>query len=71
MFSRDVAVPANLSGQLSRVLGIVGGQVTIAAPGDYELQILVDGQSMDDAPTWILKFRHVWKKANPDEGAAS
>lgn len=62
VFSREVAVPGNLSGRLNRILGIVGGQLTIAAPGDYELQLLLDGQPLDDAPTWSLKFRDVSKK---------
>jgi hypothetical protein len=28
----------------------------IDAPGDYEVQILVDGRAVDDAPTWKLRF---------------
>jgi hypothetical protein len=36
--------------------GFLEAHVTIDAPGDYEVQALVDGQAVDDAPTWRLQF---------------
>lgn len=35
--------------------GFMEGFVKIDAPGEYEVQALVDGQPTDDAPTWRLR----------------
>ena len=37
--------------------GFLDGHVKIAAPGEYEIQALVEGQAVDDAPTWRLTVR--------------
>jgi hypothetical protein len=36
--------------------GFLESTITVDAPGEYELQVLVDGQAVDDAPTWRLRF---------------
>lgn len=36
--------------------GFLEGHVKIDAPGDWEVQALVEGQAVDDAPTWRLRF---------------
>jgi hypothetical protein len=36
--------------------GFLEAHVSIDGPGDYEVQALVEGQSVDDAPTWRIRF---------------
>lgn len=58
-------------GKVARHAGLLAGLVGIAAPGDYELQLVLDGQPMDDAPTWTLRFREVGKKPKATGGPPS
>lgn len=51
--------PNPTPGKVSRTIVMIGGQAAIPAPGDYEVQLLLDGQPMDDTPTWTLRFRDV------------
>ena len=37
-------------------LGGSDGLLTVDAPGEYEVLLLVNGQPLDDAPTWTLRF---------------
>lgn len=66
----ETQAPANPApGKHTRHGGLLSGLVSITAPGDYELQLVLDGQPMDDAPTWTLRFRDVSKgTAGPHSG---
>lgn len=47
-------LPAAAVGRLGKAF--IEGHVSVEKPGRYTLEILVDGEPMDDAPSWDLHF---------------
>jgi hypothetical protein len=62
ILTEDGIPMAQTSGQLPGVdpgrdgKAIIEGFVTIERPGRYQLEVLVEGIPLDDAPTWRLDF---------------
>jgi hypothetical protein len=50
-------VPRPDAGDRRRFPGFLEGHLAIDEPGDYELLAIVEGQPVDDGPTWRLSFR--------------
>ncbi|MHC4606756.1 MAG: DUF6941 family protein [Planctomycetota bacterium] len=55
--------PNASAGQATDYVGSFGGPANIQSQGDYEVILVLDGQPLDDAPTWLLRFRDLTQLA--------